>query len=86
MRLRMGIAYGTLLVRLGEIFGDPVNIAARLQQRAEPGGVCIAEAAWRMLPAAQQRGLNALGPQQFKNIAEPVHTYIWHPHTAGRKA
>jgi adenylate cyclase len=76
LEFRIGIHVGDVVVREGDLFGDGVNISARLQALAEPGGVCISGTVHehvRKLPTLQ---LSDLGPQVVKNIAEPVRAYL----------
>jgi len=77
MWFRMGIAHGEVLVRGGELFGDAVNIAARLQALAQPGGVCVSHDAYRRLPEPERSVMAALGEQRLKNIPRPVPVYHW---------
>jgi class 3 adenylate cyclase len=67
------------MIRDGDLFGDAVNVAARLQALAEPGGICISAAvrehAVNRVPAA----FTDAGAQQVKNIAEPVHVFRMRP-------
>ncbi len=75
INFRIGIHVGDVMVRAGDLFGDGVNIAARLQTLAQPGGVCVSSATYdhvrKVLPVA----FTDLGPQKVKNIEEPVKTY-----------
>ncbi len=75
VQFRIGINLGEVIVDRDEIHGDGVNVAARLEGLAEPGGICISQAVHgavgRRLPLAYQD----IGMQQVKNIAEPVHAY-----------
>ena len=63
------------MVRGGDLLGDGVNIAARLEGIADPGGICISEDAYRQVRKALPVQFNDLGLQQVKNIEEPVHAY-----------
>jgi adenylate cyclase len=76
LEFRVGVHVGDVVVRGGDLFGDGVNIAARLQSLAEPGGVCVSGAAHehvrRLLPLLR---FADLGPQVVKNIDEPVRAY-----------
>ncbi len=75
VQFRIGVNLGEVIVDRDDIYGDGVNVAARLQGLAEPGGICISQAVHgavgRRLPLAYQD----IGMQQVKNIAEPVHVY-----------
>ena len=63
------------MVRGGDLFGDGVNIAARLQALAEPGGVCISGAVHEHVRKVLPLRFADLGPQTVKNIDEPVRAY-----------
>ena len=80
LEFRIGVHVGDVVVRGGDLFGDGVNIAARLQALAEPGGVCISGAGHehvrKHLP---QLRFADLGPKVVKNIDEPVRAYILTP-------
>ena len=72
---RIGIHIGDVMVRAGDLFGDGVNIAARLQSIARPGGVCISGATYDQVRKVLPVTFVDLGVQQVKNIQEPVRTY-----------
>jgi adenylate cyclase len=72
---RIGVHIGDVLVKGGDLFGDGVNIAARLQAIAEPGGVCISGDAHRHVRKPLSLCFIDLGPQEVKNIAEPVSAF-----------
>ena len=72
MRFRIGVHLGEVMVDDGDIFGDVVNIAARLQEMAEPGGVALSAAARDAVHRHIDAAMIELGPQSLKNIAEPV--------------
>ncbi len=74
--LRVGINLGDVVVEPdGDVLGDGVNIAARLEQLAEPGGICLSEAVVRGIRSGLPVAAKDLGPQRLKNIAEPVRAY-----------
>ena len=77
IELRIGINLGDVIVEGDDIFGDGVNIAARLEGIAEPGGICVSDDAFR--PGARQARsrvhFDDLGEQSLKNIARPVRVY-----------
>lgn len=75
MRFRIGINLGDVLVDGSDIYGDGVNIAARLQELAEPGGVVISGSVYEQVHHKLSLGFDCLGRQQVKNIAEPVMSY-----------
>jgi adenylate cyclase len=72
---RIGIHIGDVMVRAGDLFGDGVNIAARLQSLAKPGGVCISGATYDQVRKVLPITFADLGVQQVKNIQEPVRAY-----------
>jgi TolB-like protein/class 3 adenylate cyclase/Tfp pilus assembly protein PilF len=72
---RIGINQGDVIVDRGELYGDGVNIAARLQERAAPGGICISERVFRDIRGKIDVGIDDLGDQELKNIPEPVRVY-----------
>jgi adenylate cyclase len=75
VRFRIGVHVGDVMVKGGDLFGDGVNIAARLQAIAEPGGVCLSDAAHEHVRTALPLAYQDLGSQQVKNIAKPVRVY-----------
>ena len=75
MRFRIGINLGDVLVDGSDIYGDGVNIAARLQELAEPGGVVISGSVYDQVHNKLSLGFDCLGRQQMKNIAAPVMSY-----------
>jgi len=75
IEFRMGINVGDIIIEDGDIFGDGVNIAARLEALAEPGGICISAAAHEQVRDRLDIAFDDLGEQQVKNIARPVRTY-----------
>jgi TolB-like protein/class 3 adenylate cyclase len=75
MRFRIGIHLGDVIVEGPNLFGDGVNIAARLEALAEPGGICLSGAVRDQIGSRLPVGLISLGEQQVKNIAEPVRVF-----------
>jgi len=75
INFRIGIHLGDVMVRDGDLFGDVVNIAARLQSIAKPGGVCISGVARDQVRKVLPITLTDLGAQTVKNIEEPVRAY-----------
>jgi adenylate cyclase len=75
MEFRIGVNIGDVIVEGDDIFGDGVNVAARLESLAEPGGVCISGDAYRQIRNRLDLSVTDLGEQQLKNIAEPVQVY-----------
>ena len=72
---RIGIHIGDVLIRAGDLFGDGVNIAARLQALANPGAVCISGATYDQVRKVLPMTFVDLGVQQVKNIQEPIRAY-----------
>ncbi|MEX2648282.1 MAG: adenylate/guanylate cyclase domain-containing protein [Alphaproteobacteria bacterium] len=72
MRLRIGINLGDVIVDGADIHGDGVNVAARLEKLAEPGGVCVSGVVHDQVAGKVPYGFVAMGEQSFKNIARPV--------------
>src|ERR1700712_5199981 len=69
---RVGINIGDVIVEAHDIFGDGVNIAARLESIAEPGGICISSSAYDQVRGKVPIEVTDLGEQNLKNIASPV--------------
>ncbi len=72
---RIGINLGDVIVEDDDLFGEGVNVAARLEALADPGGVCLSEDAWRQAKGKLKAQFEDLGSKQLKNIAEPVRVY-----------
>jgi TolB-like protein/class 3 adenylate cyclase len=75
MLFRMGINLGDILVEGEDILGDGVNVAARLESIAEPGGICISSSAYDQVRGKVAVEFADLGEQKLKNIARPVRAY-----------
>jgi len=75
MRLRIGVHVGDVIVQGKNLFGDGVNIAARLEALAEPGGICISGAVHDQIGTKLPIAFTDLGDQQVKNIAQPIRAY-----------
>jgi adenylate cyclase len=75
INFRIGVHIGDVMVRAGDLFGDGVNIAARLQTLANPGAVCISGATYDQVRKVLPMSFVDLGVQQVKNIQEPVRAY-----------
>ena len=75
MSLRIGVNLGDVLEENGALFGDGVNVAARLQALAEPGGILISGAVYEHVKKKLPNRLSYAGTRQVKNIAEPVAVY-----------
>ncbi len=75
IELRIGIHIGDIIIEEDDIFGDGVNIAARLEGLAQPGGVCISDDAYRQVRGKLDVNFDDIGEQQLKNIAQRVRVY-----------
>src|ERR1700731_2940018 len=75
IELRIGIHIGDIIIEENDIFGDGVNIAARLEGIAEPGGVCMSNDAYRQVRGKVEIVCDDMGPQLLKNIAEPMQAW-----------
>lgn len=75
MALRIGVHLGDVMVEGADIFGDGVNIAARLQSIAEPGGIRISRQAFDQVEGKLALNFRGLGPQNLKNIARPIEVF-----------
>jgi len=75
IEFRIGIHVGDIIIDDNDIFGDGVNIAARLEGIAEPGGVCISDDAQRQIRGKVDVAYDDMGPQTLKNIAEPMRAW-----------
>jgi adenylate cyclase len=75
INFRIGVHIGDVMVRAGDLFGDGVNIAARLQALAKPGTVCISGATYDQVRKVLPMTFVDLGVQQVKNIQEPIRAY-----------
>lgn len=75
MLFRIGVNLGDILIEGDDILGDGVNVAARLESIAEPGGICISSSAYEQVAGKVSVGFTDLGEQSLKNIARPVRAY-----------
>jgi adenylate cyclase len=75
IELRIGIHVGDVIIEDGDIFGDGVNIAARLEGIAQPGGICISDDAYRQVRGKLDASFEDGGEQELKNIVRPVRVY-----------
>src|SRR5690242_6102067 len=75
VRFRIGVNLGDVVLEDGDLYGDGVNIAARLEQLAEPGGICVSGTAYDHLRGKLACDLEYLGERQVKNIERPVRVY-----------
>ena len=75
MEFRIGLNVGDVITDEGRLYGDGVNIAARLESLADPGGICISEAVHTQVENKLDVALSYQGGQTVKNIAKPVRVY-----------
>ena len=74
---RSGINVGDVIVEDGDLLGDGVNVAARLEALADPGGVWIADSVWKQLGGKTDFRFEDMGERSLKNIAQPVRVWRW---------
>ncbi len=79
IRFRIGVNLGDIIAEGGDIFGDGVNVAARLEALAEPGGICISRTVGDQIRDKLPYAFEDLGEQSVKNIARPVRVYALRP-------
>jgi TolB-like protein/class 3 adenylate cyclase/tetratricopeptide (TPR) repeat protein len=75
INFRIGVHVGDVMVRAGDLFGDGVNIAARLQTLAKAGGLCVSGVTYDQVRKILPLSFTDLGAQTVKNIEEPIHAY-----------
>jgi TolB-like protein len=86
IEFRIGIHIGDIIIDDNDIFGDGVNIAARLEGVAEPGGVCISDDAQRQIRGKVDVSFDDIGPKNLKNIVEPMRAWCLRLNGGGTKA
>ena len=82
IEFRIGVNIGDVIVDKGDVFGDGVNIAARLEQIAPPGGICLSEDAYRQVRGKLDIPVVDAGEQNLKNISHPVRAFRIEPSAA----
>lgn len=78
MQFRIGVNVGDVMVKDGDIFGDGVNIAARLETLAQPGGICVSRGVRDHVRKMGRYAFEDLGEQSVKNIAQPIRAFRLH--------
>ena len=79
IEFRIGIHLGEVVEEPdGDLMGDSVNIAARIEGIAAPGAICLSEDAYRQVKGRLEVSVSDLGPKELRNIAEPVRVYLLH--------
>lgn len=79
IQYRIGVNVGDMIFDEEDVFGDGVNVAARLESMAEPGGVCISDAAYQIVGDHAGAGFKDLGAQRIKNISRLIRVWQWVP-------
>jgi len=79
IKLRIGVNLGDIIVASDDIYGHGVNVAARLESLAPPGGICISADAWRHVRGVIAAEFIDLGEQRLKNIPDPAHVFAVAP-------
>ena len=82
--LRIGINLGDVMIDGDDIYGDGVNVAARLEALAQPGGICVSGTVYEHVAGKLDHGFVDGGKQTVKNIARPVHVWRWSEGTPAR--
>jgi class 3 adenylate cyclase len=88
IQFRLGVNLGDVIVDGSDIYGDGVNVAARLESLAQPGGICVSGTAFDHVVNKADVGFVSLGEQRLKNIADPVRVYrvLLNPGKPGKMA
>lgn len=76
---RIGVHVGEVMIRNGDIFGDGVNIAARMEKLAQPGLVCLSGMVHEYVRKVLPLSFDDLGPQVVKNLSTPIRAYMIRP-------
>jgi len=75
IEFRIGINVGDIIIDEGDIYGDGVNIAARVESLASPGAICLSESTYKQIKGKLAVDVGDMGEQQLKNITQPVRVY-----------
>lgn len=75
LQLRIGVHIGDVIVAGGDIYGDGVNVASRLQGAAEVGGIAVSRQVYELVDGKLAPSFSALGPRSFKNIEKPIEVF-----------
>jgi len=86
VKIRIGINLGEVIEDRGEIFGDGVNTAARLESISNPGGLCISGLVYEQIKGKVDIEFEDCGKETLKNIAEPVRVFRWQPGSSRKSA
>lgn len=82
LKLRIGVHVGDVVLQDQDIYGDGINVAARLETLSAPGGILVSEPAWRSLSKVNQDGFRDVGTTSLKNIKGVFRLYGWGPSRA----
>ncbi len=85
IRYRVGINLGDVIFDGDDIFGDGVNVAARLESLAEPGGVCVSDIVHQLIADRIECPFRDLGSQRVKNISRPIRVWQWTPDAPAKR-
>ena len=85
IRLRIGINLGDVIIEGSDLYGDGVNVAARLESLGEPGDILVSGSVFDQVKRKVEAGYDDLGPKELKNIAEPVRAYRVRPTIGTRR-
>jgi class 3 adenylate cyclase len=85
MRFRIGINLGDVIHDESRIYGDGIDVAARLESVAEPGGICLSRQVFDQVSRAVKAEFQPLGPRSLKNIAQPVDVFALPPSDRGAR-
>jgi TolB-like protein/Tfp pilus assembly protein PilF len=77
IRLRIGINLGDVMFEGDDVYGDGVNVAARLEALAQPGGVCVSDMVYQNVRGKLDAAFASMGEQSLKNIAQPIAVWRW---------
>ncbi len=86
IQYRIGINVGDLVFDDGDVFGDAVNIAARIEALGEPGGVCLSDLAHQIIQDRMHEPFRDLGLQRVKNISRAIRVWQWMPGASDENA
>ena len=75
MQFRIGVNLGDVIAEDNNLYGTGVNVAARLEQLAEPGGICVSQTVYDQVRKIVEIPFQDIGERRLKNISEPVHVY-----------
>jgi len=75
VQLRIGLHVGDIVIRSGDVFGDGVNIASRIEPLAEPGGICVSQSVYDQMPDGYAARFEDLGERALHNVRIPVRVY-----------